>query len=560
MTEVIKLEKINEVFMKVYSDTSIRQELTEYFSFRPPGYQFNPKFKNRVWDGWVRIFNPLKPILYSGLQEYLKKFCDDRDYILEVPENMVPNHNIPDSYVEELAKEIGAKLIPRDYQIQYVLNALRNNRSLSLSPTSSGKSFILYLIQQHYYRTEEAKTLIIVPTVGLVHQMSGDFIDYGCNPSEIFKIQGGIDKNETSSYELRFTDNTSLFLTGADKVKTRIGKKLAYKLVKTLNKTDIILDNDQELTIKNIIKKEPNIFISTWQSLVRQPKEWFDQFSVVLGDEAHLFQAKSLTTIMENLTNAKYRHGFTGTISSESKVHRLILEGVFGPIKRYVTTKQLMDEGTVADFKIKCLVLQHSTDTKTQFKELIKELKKKNPNKTNLVYVSEREFLFANDNRNSFIKNLVHSLKDQNNLILFDLIEKHGKILEPLLRKEGRILHFIYGNTSGEERERIRQEIENDPLKQHDILASYAVFSTGVSIKRLDNIIFASGYKGEIKTLQSIGRGLRKGNGSDKAVLYDITDDLSFGSFTNYTLKHFQQRIDIYGTEEFDFKIYNIDI
>jgi len=263
---------------------------------------------------------------------------------------------------------------------------------------------------------------------------------------------------------------------------------------------------------------------------------------------------------MEKLTDAPYRHGFTGTISTDSKVHRLILEGVFGPIKRFVTTKQLMDEGTVADFKVKALVLQHSNETKEVFAKNLKELKKKNPTKKNLIYTAEREFIFANEKRNKFIQNLVHSLDNQNNLILFDWVEKHGKILEPLLRKEGRVLHFIYGNTPGEERERIRHIIENDPEKRHDILASFGVFSTGVSIKRIDNAIFASAYKGEIKTLQSIGRTLRKGNGSDKAILYDITDDLTFGSFTNYTLQHFRKRIEIYGSEQFPFRIYNIDI
>jgi superfamily II DNA or RNA helicase len=331
--------------------------------------------------------------------------------------------------------------------------------------------------------------------------MAGDFVDYGCDTNLIYKIQGGVDKTTSAP-----------------------------------------------------------IVISTWQSLIRQPKEWFDQFRVVLGDEAHLFQAKSLTTIMEKLTDAPYRHGFTGTISSESKVHRLILEGVFGPIKRFVTTKQLMDEGTVADFKVKALVLQHDKESKDLFVKTLKDMKKKNPAKKNMVYAYEKEFLFSNEKRNNYIQKLVHSLDNQNNLILFDWVEKHGKILEPLLRKEGRILHFIYGNTPGEERERIRHLIENDPLKRHDILASYGVFSTGVSIKRIDNAIFASAYKAEIKTLQSIGRTLRKGNGSDKAILYDITDDLTVGSFTNYTLQHFRRRIEIYAAEQFPFKIYNIDL
>lgn len=495
MTDLVKIEKFNEVHMKVTADPGVRQELMNYFSFRPPGYQFVPSYKNRVWDGYVRLYNPMRPLLFAGLVEYVKKFCEDRGYDIEIPEEMEPRTDVPDDYVMELAKEIGAKLEPRDYQIQYVLNALRNNRSLSLSPTSSGKSFIIYLIQQHYWRAFEHRTLIIVPTISLVHQMAGDFMDYGCDQKNIYRIQGGVDKNTSAP-----------------------------------------------------------IVISTWQSLIKQPKEWFDQFQVVLGDEAHNFQAKSLTTIMEKLTDAPFRHGFTGTISSESKVHRLVLEGVFGPIRRYVTTKELMDEGTVADFKVKALVLSHNAETKKAFATAIKPLKKQQR------YAAERTFLFNHDKRNLFIRNLVWSLKGQNNLILFDQVEKHGKVLEPLLRREDRVLHFIHGGVSGEAREEVRKVVENDPEKRHDILASYGTFSTGVSIKRIDNAIFASGYKSEIKVLQSIGRTLRKGNGSDDATLYDISDDLSVGSFTNYTLQHFRNRVDIYSSEQFDFKIYSINL
>lgn len=397
MSDLVKIEKFNEVHMKVTADPGVRQELMNYFSFRPPGYQFVPSFKNKVWDGYVRLYNPMRPLLYSGLVEYVKKFCEDRGYDIEIPAIMEPRTDVPDNYVEELAKEIGAKLAPRDYQIQYVLNALRNNRSLSLSPTSSGKSFIIYLIQQHYYRSFEHRTLIIVPTISLVHQMAGDFMDYGCKEKEIYRIQGGVDKNT----------------------------------------------------------KAP-IVISTWQSLLKQPKEWFDQFQVVLGDEAHNFQAKSLTTIMEKLTDAPYRHGFTGTISSESKVHRLVLEGVFGPIRRYVTTKELMDEGTVADFKVKALVLSHPPETRKLFTTALKTLKKQQR------YAAEKTFLFNNDKRNMFIRNLVWSLKGQNNLILFDQIEKHGKILEEMLRRDDRVLHFVHGGVSGEDREAVRKIVEND--------------------------------------------------------------------------------------------------
>lgn len=496
MNDIVRVESLNEVHMKVTADPSIRQEIMNYFSFRPEGYQFSPKYKARVWDGYVRLYQPLRPILYVGLLSYLKKFCEDRGYELDVPSEMIELENIPDDYGYEFAKEIKCKFSPRDYQNDYIVNALRTRRSLSLSPTSSGKSLIIYLIQQHYHRCFGHRTLIIVPTISLVHQMAGDFVDYGCNPNDIYKIQGGIDKNTRAP-----------------------------------------------------------IVISTWQSLIKQPKDWFDQFRVVLGDEAHLFQAKSLTTIMEKLDEAPYRHGFTGTITSDSKAHHLILEGCFGGIKRYVKTKDLIQDGTVAEFKVKALVLKHPDDKKNEFRKALNTIKVKQKK-----WPAEREYLISHEKRNLFIRNLVWSLKGQNNLILFDLVEKHGKILEPLLRRDDRSLHFIYGGTEGEERERVRHLVENDPIKQHDILASYGVFSTGVNIKRLDNVIFASGSKSEVKVLQSIGRSLRKGNGSDKATLYDIADDLSIGSFTNYTLNHFRRRIEIYSAEQFEFKIYTIPL
>ncbi len=496
MSEVINIEVVDAVYMRVKADPGTLQEISDYFSFRPEGYQFSPKYKMRVWDGIIRIFSPFKPFLYTGLAPHLQKFCDDREYTLNMPDEIGLDENIEDDYAYQLAKEIKCKFEPRDYQNAYVVNALRKRRSLSLSPTSSGKSLIIYLIQQHYYQSFGHRTLIIVPTIGLVHQMAGDFEDYGCDPKHIYKIQGGVDKNTKAS-----------------------------------------------------------IVVSTWQSLTKQPKSWFDQFRVVCGDEAHNFQAKSLTTIMEKLTDCEYRHGFTGTLKSgESKTHRLVLEGCFGEVKRYVQTKDLMDDGTIADFKVKALVLNHSNEAKKKFKDALKGLDGVRK------YPAEREFIVNHEKRNMFIRNLLWSLTDQNNLVLFDLVEKHGKVLEPLLRKDDRVLHFIHGGTKGEERERIRNEIENDPVKQHDILASFGVFSTGVNLKRLDNVIFASGSKSEIKVLQSIGRTLRKGNGSDKAVLYDIADDLSVGSFNNYTLQHFKKRIEIYSTESFDFKIYTIDI
>jgi superfamily II DNA or RNA helicase len=497
MSDVVHVEYLNEVHMKVTADPSVRQELSDYFSFKPAGYQFSPKYKSRMWDGVIRMYSPFKPVLYLGLLNHLKKFCEVREYDLRLPREFAERDMVEDDYGYQIAKLISCKFEPRDYQNQYIINAIADRRSLNLSPTSSGKSLIIYLLQQHYYQTERLRTLIIVPTISLVYQMEGDFKDYGCDSKYIHTIKAGAEKNT----------------------------------------------------------KCP-IVISTWQSLQKLPKTWFDQFGVVLGDEAHSFQAKALTTIMEKLVDCRYRHGFTGTLKSEeSKTNRLVLEGLFGNTRKFVSTKDLIDSGTVADFKVKGIVLSHSKEDKKKFRTALKTIKE--PTRK---YPAEREYLNNHYKRNIFIRNLLWSLKGQNNLVLFDLVEKHGKILEPMLRTEGRHLHFIHGGTKGEERERIRHLIENDPNKNHDILASYGVFSTGVNLRRLDNVIFASGSKSEIKVLQSVGRSLRKGNGSDKATLYDLADILGSDSNPNYTLKHFKKRIEMYNQEQFEIKIFNIDL
>lgn len=496
MGEMITVEYLNELHMKVIADPGIREELREYFSFRPDGYQFSPAYKVKQWDGYIRLYNPYRPTLYVGLLDYLNKFCIDRGYDLNIASQYNTIEDFPDDYALRLAEELKTPFKPRDYQNEYVVNALRRSRSLSLSPTSSGKSFIQYLICTHYRLVLGLRTLIIVPTTSLVDQMAGDFVEYGCKRDLIYTIRGGIDKT-------------------------------------------------------NI--KEP-IIISTWQSIAKLPKEWFDKFGVVFGDEAHLFTAKSLVGIMEKMPDCKYRHAFTGTISKDSKTHKLILQGLFGTIFEVVKTSDLIKSKDVADFKVKALILNHPAQNKTELKTKQKGAAKARK------YAIEKDYLANLESRNKFIKNLVFSLKDQNNLILFDLIDKHGKLLQPMLEFEGRMLHFIHGGVNTTQREHIRHLIENDPLKRHNILASYGVFSTGVNLKKIDNAIFASGYKSEIKVLQSIGRTLRKGNGADEATLYDITDDMSVNNIDNYTLQHFKKRLEIYSDQNFPFKIYNINI
>jgi len=255
-----------------------------------------------------------------------------------------------------------------------------------------------------------------------------------------------------------------------------------------------------------------------------------------------LFKAKSLTKILEKTPNIKYRFGFTGTLD-DSQTHKLVLEGLFGKVYKVTETKKLIEEQTLADFNIKAIILEYQ-----------QEIRQINKNKS---YQEEIDWIVKSEARNKFIRNLAWSLEG-NTLILFQFVEKHGKLLHPMLQNENKAVHFIHGAISGEEREAVRHLVESGT--DNIILASYGTFSTGVNIKRLDNIIFASPSKSKIRNLQSIGRVLRKGNGKDKATLYDIVDNLQWKQKENFAVKHFKERVKIYSDEEFDFRIYNVDI
>lgn len=480
--ELITLSKVNETYLKIDCSGGIRRELAEYFSFYAPGYKFMPLYRNKMWDGKIRLFNK-NSTMYTGLLSYIQSFCADRDYDVDIKDNLDYTNECSIHEVKEFSKDLNLTLVPRDYQIEAVSHCIRNDRSMILSPTASGKSLIIYLLTQFY---QEHRTLIIVPTISLVKQMAGDFEAYGYK-DECKLITGGVDKNNITE----------------------------------------------------------NIVVTTWQSVYEMPKRWFDQFGVVIGDEAHLFKAKSLTSIMQKLTDCRYRFGFTGTLDG-SETHKLVLEGLFGPVKSFIKTKDLIEAGTVADLNIKILVLKYNEETCKACK--------------NLKFQDEMDFIVRNQKRNKFITNLVQSLNG-NTLVLFQYVEKHGKDLYAMINNtinKGRKVFFVFGGTDAETRESVRAITEKED--NAIIIASYGTFSTGINIKKLHNVIFASPSKSRIRNLQSIGRGLRKSESKDACTLYDIADNLQYKKRVNYTLKHLYERVKIYSEEQFDYKIYKIEL
>lgn len=281
------------------------------------------------------------------------------------------------------------------------------------------------------------------------------------------------------------------------------------------------------------------VVITTWQSVYNLPRAFFSDFDVVIGDEAHLFKSKSLVGIMTKADNAKYRFGFTGTLDG-SQTHKWVLEGLFGPSYKVTQTKDLIEKGHLSKLQIKVLLLKH------------------NEHKFN-DYEEEIQYLITNDKRNKFIKNLALDLKG-NSLILFSRVESHGLPLYESINTSAsgdRKIFFVHGGVDAEQREKVREITEKED--NAIIIASYGTFSTGINIKNLHNVIFASPSKSRVRNLQSIGRVLRKGNNKTKAVLYDIADEIIYKSRKNYTLNHLIERIKIYNEEKFNYELVKIN-
>jgi superfamily II DNA or RNA helicase len=265
---------------------------------------------------------------------------------------------------------------------------------------------------------------------------------------------------------------------------------------------------------------------------------------IISTDEAHLFKAVSLTKLMTKLEKTKYRVGLTGTLDG-SKTHKLVLEGLFGAVNKVVSTSELIEKGKLAQLKIMCLVLQHDQTARHFLKDK--------------TYQEEMDYLVSNEKRNKYIRNLATSLNG-NTLCLFQYVEKHGKNLYESIRERAtdKQVFYVHGGVDTEQREKIREITEGSD--NAIIVASYGTFSTGINIRNLHNIIFASPSKSRIRNLQSIGRGLRLKDDNGTATLYDLSDDISYNGKENYTLQHFKERINIYNGEDFNYEIHNVEL
>lgn len=483
-------------------DYGIDQELSDYFSFFVDGYKFTPKFRSGQWDGKIRIFDVRYKKLPKGLLKVAIKFCKDRDYTFSIDPQLNPKTNFNEQEILDWIDSIdvttkGKSIAVRDYQTQAILQSLRYYRNLLISPTSSGKSLILYYKLRYHIDVLGHNIVLVVPTTQLVEQMYSDFKDY----------------SETNGWDV--DEYTQLLYSGKEKLFTK------------------------------------QLMISTWQQLAAMSKHHPDKFKhicdttdVLALDEAHTFKSDVTLATANKFYRAKWRTGTTGTLD-DSKINKLQLIGLMSEPYQVITTRELMDQKSVVNLDIKVCKIQYPDVLKQQL--------------IGMDYKAEINYLVTYEPRNRFIADLAKNTKGVT-LVLYTYIEKHGAVLDKFIREicPGRTVRFIHGGVDVEDREEVRKVAETD--ENCIIIASSAIFSTGTNIPSIENVIFAMPTKSTIRVRQQIGRGLRLRAGKNKCTLFDVADDLSFKSYTNTTLRHMFHRIEIYDKEQFDYTVHKIDV
>lgn len=497
----IKVEFFNFSYVKIVCESSILFDLKDYFSFFADGYNFHPKFKYGTWDGKIHLLenNGLLPI---GLYPYIRKFAKNMGYSLLVDDAVSEKEDVTreefDTWVDGMKYYSGKNEIkPYWYQRDSVYEAISKHRALLVLPTSAGKSLIQALLCKYYTEAYDGKVLILVPTTSLTVQMKSDFLDYRLFKDEdVLEIRSGTKRDD----------------------------------------------------------RKARIYVSTWQTAIKQPPEWFEQFGMLLNDECHKATGRSISTIIKGLTNCIFKIGLSGTLK-DGKANVMQYEGLFGQQFKPTDTKRLMDEGQATKLKINAIVLNYPDEVKLKMKEL--------------SYADEVKVVNGYRKRNSVVCNLACKVSKQKNENIFVMFKykEHGKSLyEEIKKTHGEKTYLVSGDNSTKDRDILKRALEDQDGSI--VVASYGVFSTGISIKNLHHVFFAHGVKDKITVLQSIGRILRNHSSKEVATLWDFIDDAGIRfkkdpkkyKHKNYLLKHAIERIERYAAESFDYSLKTINL
>lgn len=301
-------------------------------------------------------------------------------------------------------------------------------------------------------------------------------------------------------------------------------------------------------------KTDAPIIVGTWQTVVKKPAEWFSQFGMMMNDECHLATGASLSKIISGLNNCMFKFGLSGSLR-DGKANVMQYVGMFGEIFKPVSTAKLMEDGQVTELKINSIFLRYPDEFTTKLK--------------GKTYQEEIKIITGLDKRNKWIANLAVKLakRDENAFVMFKHVA-HGKALYEFIKAQHKEVYYVSGEVDTATRNALKVMAENG--KGIILVASYGVFSTGISVKNLHHIILAHGVKSKIIVLQTIGRVLRKHGSKAIATVWDIIDDAGLKPKSvntkkkyvhlNYLLKHGIDRIQRYADEKFNYVMKTINL
>lgn len=496
----MKIEKFNESHIRIFAPSDVQNGIKDFFTFKAPGYRWNPRFKAKLWDGNISLYNLQTNKLPLGLMELLCSYAEKIDEPIEFIENPKYTSLLPDEIVYDdllqfidslqISNGAGERITPKEYQIEAVYEALTNRRLTLSMPTGSGKSLTIYIIMR-WMIANDKRMCLLVPSVSLVKQMISDFIEYS-------SINGfDVDEAATMLYSGQERDFTKPLL------------------------------------------------VSTWQTISKLVKlshgtQALNSYDAIVVDESHTAKGAELQKILERASEVPYKIGTTGTIDKE-KVNELTIIGSLGPIRKIVTTRELMDSNDLSSLTIKGMILQYDEETSKAAK--------------GFDYQTEMEFICGNAKRNKTITGLALATTGTT-MILCNYIDKHliplYEMISEKAKKVGRPVYMIHGGINPDERERIRKiAMVEDAI----LVCSFATCQQGLNVPKIDTVIFASPSKSSIRVLQSIGRGLRKALNKNGMTLVDIVDDMRYKKHENTLFQHFLERLKIYRVEQFDVEL-----
>ena len=504
------------------------------------GYRYMPAFKMGVWNGQQTYFRNGR--INLGLWKEAMKGCKEIDmpFILENKEEFPLNRDVTLESVQEFCKEFfkfhkvktksgeWIPFVPYEHQVESAYKILKNRYCMAEVATSGGKSLIISIVMFYTLKhiQPDAKFLIIVPSITLVTQFYDNIVEYNWGINNLAEMR---------EKKIESITNSEAKYTPCD---VRVEEVMSERPRKYSGTQDA------------------NVYIGTYQSLEKWPKEFFQQFHTVITDEAHGAKAKTITTILQKTFKHAYsRFGVSGTFPEDDTCEILTIQAVLGPKITEVSANELKEKGIITPMEIRAVIMNHNDK---EFDDRIQIIKKGGNGKD--AFELEKAYIHVSEKRLDFIKKIVEKC-DSNTLLLFHTIDYGHQIFNKLEKElPGRDYYYIDGEISGKKREVIKKQMEVTDGNVKVLVASYGTLSTGVSINAIFNVIFADSFKSEQIIIQSIGRALRLHSEKKKANIFDLVDVFDSNNMENILFRHFKEREKFYQKRQYPYKVIKINL